>query len=72
MASTAATPPPTLAEFQRYVAAKKIHYFLGTGGMRANSGSDYGQQIATWVRQHYRSSPVGGVTLYDLTVPASG
>lgn len=63
-------PSPTLAEFQRYVAEKKIHYFLGGGtggGMRQNGGSSYGTEISTWVSENFTATTVGGVTLYDLT-----
>src|SRR5207248_10246147 len=42
-------PYPTLEQFQRYVHAGKIHYFLGDGmPMQGNSGSDLAQQIADW------------------------
>lgn len=58
---------PTLAEFQRYVSEKKIHYFVGGGGMRPDSGSDHGQRISTWVTEHFASVTVDGTTLYDLT-----
>ncbi|BBH17572.1 glycosyl transferase [Nocardioides baekrokdamisoli] len=69
-------PSPTLAQFQAYVAAKKIHYFLGghgiAGGMgigRSNGGSNVSSQISTWVEAHFTAKTVGGVTLYDLTTP---
>ncbi len=60
-------PAPTLAQFQAYVAAHRIHYFIGGTGMRADSGSDAANQIATWVAAHYPSTTVDGVTVYDLT-----
>lgn len=55
-------PSPTLAQFQQDVADGRIHYFLGAQGI-LNVRND----IATWVGQHFTSSTVDGVTVYDLT-----
>ncbi|WP_410633474.1 ArnT family glycosyltransferase [Amycolatopsis sp. cmx-4-83] len=64
-------PYPTLAQFQQYVAAGRIHYFLGEGmTMQGSTGSDAAQQIAEWVAEHHRASTVDGVAVYDLTVTA--
>ncbi|MFC4147818.1 glycosyltransferase family 39 protein [Micromonospora mangrovi] len=60
-------PSPTLAQFQRYVADGKIHYFLGGGGFRADGGSSASREIAAWVAEHYSATTVDGVTVYDLT-----
>ncbi|GFJ78242.1 hypothetical protein Phou_024220 [Phytohabitans houttuyneae] len=60
-------PSPTLAQFQRYVADGKIHYFIGSGLGRSNGGSDAAQQIATWVAENFTATTVGGTTLYDLS-----
>ncbi|MFG2001503.1 ArnT family glycosyltransferase [Spirillospora sp. NPDC048911] len=68
-------PAPTLAQFQRYVREKKIHYFVGggTGGgfgggmSRGSGGSDAAQQISAWVTATFTAKTVGGVTVYDLT-----
>jgi 4-amino-4-deoxy-L-arabinose transferase-like glycosyltransferase len=55
-------PAPTLAEFQQYVAAGEISYYVsGGGGMRGNS------TIGQWVADNYTSTTVGGQTIYDLT-----
>ena len=63
-------PAPSLQQFQQYVAAGKIHYFIGGGGFgRANGGSDSSGEIAQWVQQNFQASTVGGTTLYDLTAP---
>ena len=60
-------PAPTLAQFQADVAAHKVHYFIGGGGIgRANGGSNDAQQIETWVANHFTATSVGGVTLYNL------
>ncbi|MEU8115011.1 glycosyltransferase family 39 protein [Micromonospora sp. NPDC048947] len=60
-------PSPTLAQFQRYVADKKIHYFVGGGGFRANGGSSASQEIVTWVAEAFTAQTVDGVTVYDLS-----
>ncbi|MDG4758265.1 glycosyltransferase family 39 protein [Micromonospora sp. WMMD710] len=60
-------PSPTLAQFQRYVADKKIHYFVGGGGFRANGGSSASQEISTWVAETFTAQTVDGVTVYDLS-----
>jgi 4-amino-4-deoxy-L-arabinose transferase-like glycosyltransferase len=74
-------PSPTLAQFQADVAAGKIHYFLGSGGGGLGArggfggpggGSGTASEIASWVAQNFTSTRVGGVTVYDLTQPASG
>lgn len=64
-------PSPTLAQFQGYVAAGRIHYFLagGVGGGGQQGGSDVAQQITSWVESHYPKVTIGGSTFYDLTQP---
>ncbi|MFJ6198909.1 ArnT family glycosyltransferase [Micromonospora sp. NPDC092111] len=65
-------PSPTLAQFQRYVAEGKIHYFVGGGGFRANGGSSASQEIASWVAGAFPSKTVDGVTVYDLSSGKQG
>lgn len=65
-------PSPTLAQFQRYVADGKIHYFIGGGGFRANGGSSASQEIATWVADNFSAQTVDGVTVYDLSSGREG
>ena len=65
-------PSPTLEEFKRYVADKRIHYFIGerlTMGQRgaATGGSRAAADIAAWVQARYAPLTVDGVTIYDLT-----
>jgi 4-amino-4-deoxy-L-arabinose transferase-like glycosyltransferase len=66
-------PAPTLAGFEKLVAAGDIHYFLADGGGGGFAGPGSGSsgssetQITSWVESHFRSTTVGGVTLYDLT-----
>ncbi|QMU67609.1 glycosyltransferase family 39 protein [Streptacidiphilus sp. P02-A3a] len=65
-------PAPSLAQFEAYVNAGRIHYFIGGGvGATGGSGSGDSSQIATWVAAHYTARTVDGVTLYDLTAPKS-
>ncbi|WP_431976932.1 ArnT family glycosyltransferase [Micromonospora haikouensis] len=65
-------PSPTLAQFQRYVAEGKIHYFVGGSGFRANGGSSASQEIAAWVAETFEATTVDGVTVYDLTSGQEG
>nr|WP_239155611.1 glycosyltransferase family 39 protein [Amycolatopsis sp. FDAARGOS 1241] len=60
-------PAPTLAQFQQYVSAGEIHYFVagGRGGFAELRGT--AGQITTWVEQHFPATTVGGTTVYDLT-----
>ncbi|GAS98690.1 dolichyl-phosphate-mannose-protein mannosyltransferase [Mycolicibacterium canariasense] len=71
-------PAPTLEQFQGYVRDGLVHYYyylsarpgmpsLG-GGSGTKSESD---KISDWVKQHYTAKTVDGVTLYDLSAPAS-
>ena len=66
--------PPTLEEFQHYVATGRIHYFIrgrmmiGHWGSQ-NSGSQEAADIAEWVEAHYTPLVVERVVVYDLTQP---
>jgi 4-amino-4-deoxy-L-arabinose transferase-like glycosyltransferase len=63
-------PSPTLAEFQAYVAAGQINYYISGGGMGGGAGgssSTASAQIAAWVAANYTATTVGGTTVYDLT-----
>jgi hypothetical protein len=63
-------PSPTLAQFQAYVSAGKIHYFIGGGGFGGqNGGSNSSSAISSWVSSNYTATTIGGVTVYDLTQP---
>ena len=63
---------PTLAQFEKYVAAGQIHYFIasGSGGGPGGGSSSVGTQITAWVSAHYTSTTIGGQTVYDLTAAA--
>ncbi len=64
-------PSPTLAQFQKYVAEGKIHYFIGggMGGGMGRGGEGTSASIREWVEANFDSTEVDGVTLYDLTQP---
>jgi 4-amino-4-deoxy-L-arabinose transferase-like glycosyltransferase len=74
-------PAPTLATFQRLVAAGRIHYFIeggtfgggggGPGGAGGGSVSSTSSQIIAWVQSHFASVSTGGAVLYDLTPATS-
>jgi 4-amino-4-deoxy-L-arabinose transferase-like glycosyltransferase len=67
-------PAPMLAQFQAYVAAGQIHYYIAGGGMGGGGmggSSTQSSQIATWVAARYTAKTVGGTTVYDLTQPTS-
>ncbi|MFI5959912.1 ArnT family glycosyltransferase [Cryptosporangium sp. NPDC051539] len=67
-------PTPTLAAFQQYVRAGRIHYFVAGGGrgFGGSASSGTSSEITQWVEENYTSSTVGGVTVYDLTSPSRG
>jgi 4-amino-4-deoxy-L-arabinose transferase-like glycosyltransferase len=64
---------PTLEQFQAYVGAGQVHYFIvgngPGGGHRGGPGGDSGpgSQITQWVQQHFTAQDVGGTEVYDLT-----
>lgn len=75
-------PAPTLAAFEHDVAEGKIHYYIGGGGFGGGFGGGVGRgqggtgesdasQIQSWVSTHFTAENVDGVTLYNLTTPAS-
>ena len=65
-------PAPTLAQFEDWVAAGQIHYFIGGSGFGGQSGgSADASEIASWVRSHYTATTIGGQTVYDLTSAAA-
>jgi 4-amino-4-deoxy-L-arabinose transferase-like glycosyltransferase len=62
---------PTLAQFEAYVVAGKIHYFIagGMGGGRGGprvGGTGSSSAITSWVESTYAPTTIG----YDLTAPA--
>jgi 4-amino-4-deoxy-L-arabinose transferase-like glycosyltransferase len=69
-------PTPTLAQFEEYVAAGKVHYFIADGGGFGGGGGGAGSTstasvITTWIEAHFTAETVGGVTVYDLSSAAT-
>ena len=64
-------PSPTLAQFQAYVKAGRIHYFLASSGGGAGGSSGTGSSITSWVEAYYKKVTIGSTTFYDLTQPTS-
>jgi hypothetical protein len=58
----------SLAQFEAYVKAGDIHYYIagGGGGGRAGGGGS-SSQITAWVESHFKATTIGGETVYDLT-----
>ncbi|MGY6023738.1 glycosyltransferase family 39 protein [Streptomyces spinosirectus] len=67
-------PSPTSAQFKKYVAEGKIHYFIssGTGGGMGGSSSGTSSQITSWVEKNFKKVTAGSATFYDLTQQTSG
>ena len=62
----------TLAQFESYVKAGDIHYYIASGGGGGpGGGAGSSNAITTWVKAHYKAVTVGGQTLYDLTSAVS-
>jgi 4-amino-4-deoxy-L-arabinose transferase-like glycosyltransferase len=64
-------PWPTLAVFEKLVAAHEVHYYVGQGSESFGGGRG-SSTIASWVAAHFKKETVGGQTVYDLTQPLSG
>ncbi|RPK78749.1 Dolichyl-phosphate-mannose-protein mannosyltransferase [Streptomyces sp. ADI97-07] len=64
-------PSPTLAQFKKYVADGRIHYFVsgGTGGGMGGEGTS--SQISAWVEENFKEVTAGSATFYDFTRPTS-
>ena len=63
---TGSDPAPTLAEFEAWVKAGDITYYIagGQGGGPGGGGSE--SQITAWVEAHYKSTTIGGEKVYVL------
>ncbi len=61
---------PTLQQFQDYVADRDVRYFI-SGGNAGPAWRESGtaNDIATWVKQNFTPTDIGGVTVYDLDAP---
>jgi 4-amino-4-deoxy-L-arabinose transferase-like glycosyltransferase len=61
----------SLAQFEAYVKAGDIHYYIAAGGGFGGGpgGGSSTSTITTWVKAHYRAETIGGQTVYDLSQP---
>jgi hypothetical protein len=69
---TGTDPAPTLAEFEQWADAGDITYYIaggGTGGGPGGQGT--ASQITAWVESHFKSTTLGGETVYLLLEPKS-
>ncbi|MBV8201132.1 MAG: glycosyltransferase family 39 protein [Acidobacteria bacterium] len=57
----------SLAQFEAYVKAGQMHYYIASAGDAGPGGGSSTSAITSWVQAHYRSESVGGQTVYDLT-----
>jgi 4-amino-4-deoxy-L-arabinose transferase-like glycosyltransferase len=60
----------SLAQFESYVRAGDIHYYMASAGGGPGGGGST-SAITTWVKAHYKAVTIGGQTLYDLSSTAS-
>jgi 4-amino-4-deoxy-L-arabinose transferase-like glycosyltransferase len=65
-------PAPTLAQFERYVAAGQVRYFIVAGGIAPGGPNGVGNSgvIGLWVENNFTARTVGAATVYDLTKKA--
>jgi 4-amino-4-deoxy-L-arabinose transferase-like glycosyltransferase len=70
---TGSDPAPTLAEFEAWVRAGDITYYIAGGGGAGPGGAGTGgggfSQITSWAEAHYKSATIGGQTVYLLLSP---
>ncbi len=69
---TGSDPAPTLAQFEHYVDAGQVRYFIGSGAGGRRGVGGPASTVTAWVEQHYTPLTVSGQTIYDLTRPTSG
>jgi 4-amino-4-deoxy-L-arabinose transferase-like glycosyltransferase len=64
---TGTDPAPTLAEFEKWADAGDITYYIAGGGMGGGPGGQgTSSQITSWVESHFKSTTIGGETVYLL------
>jgi 4-amino-4-deoxy-L-arabinose transferase-like glycosyltransferase len=60
-------PRLTLAQFEKYVAAGQIHYYIAGRGPGGPGAGSSGSTITSWVESHFKAATIGDTTVYDLT-----
>jgi 4-amino-4-deoxy-L-arabinose transferase-like glycosyltransferase len=69
---TGSDPAPTLAQFEQWAKAGDITYYIAGGGIGGGpDGQGSSSQITAWVEAHYKSTTIGGETVYLLLQPKS-
>jgi hypothetical protein len=69
---TGTDPAPTLAEFEKWADAGDITYYIAGGGRGGGPGGQgTSSQITSWVESHFKSTTIGGETVYLLLEPKS-
>lgn len=63
---TGSDPAPTLAQFEAWVRAGDVTYYLASGGGAGGPGGGSSSQITSWVAAHFKSETIGGQTVYLL------
>jgi 4-amino-4-deoxy-L-arabinose transferase-like glycosyltransferase len=63
---TGSDPAPTLAEFEAWAKAGDITYYIAGGQGGGPGGGGSASQITAWVEAHYKSTTIGGETVYVL------
>ena len=67
---TGTDPAPTLAEFEKWADAGDITYYIAGGGIGGGPGGQgTSSQITSWVKSHFKSTTIGGETVYLLLQP---
>jgi 4-amino-4-deoxy-L-arabinose transferase-like glycosyltransferase len=58
----------SLAQFESYVRAGDIRYYIASGGGGGGPGGGGSTSLITsWVQSHFKAVTIGGQTVYDLT-----
>ncbi|WP_435120431.1 ArnT family glycosyltransferase [Amycolatopsis thermoflava] len=58
---------PTLEQFQAYVAAGEIKYYIADGQGMRGSGETSSSEIQAWVEANFTATTIGGTTVYVLS-----
>ncbi|MFD4249516.1 ArnT family glycosyltransferase [Amycolatopsis thermoflava] len=58
---------PTLEQFQAYVAAGEIKYYIADGQGMRGAGETSSSEIQAWVEANFTATTIGGTTVYVLS-----